>query len=243
MLGALAAAPGGATVAELAAATELDRAVLYRLLDTLCAAGFVVRDADTRRFKLGVALVELGMQAARGLEVRRHARPGMRALVEQCGETVCLAVRDRADVVVADRVEPPRTNAANGYHVGARLALRTDALGHALLANLEDGERAVLLGRQPGLAAALDECRTRGFAVTEDGIERGTSAVAAAIVGRSGSPVASVGIVAAPARLPDPSALGPLVRTLAGRVSASMGSGLDNRSVPEAAGASRRADG
>nr|MDQ3343062.1 helix-turn-helix domain-containing protein [Actinomycetota bacterium] len=61
----------GATVAQLSASTGLDRAVLYRLLETLGQQGFAVRDPETRRYALGVALVELGARASRNLEVRR----------------------------------------------------------------------------------------------------------------------------------------------------------------------------
>ena len=43
----------GATVAELSVATSLDRAVLYRLLETLCEMGFAVRDEGSRRYHLG----------------------------------------------------------------------------------------------------------------------------------------------------------------------------------------------
>ena len=63
----------GATVSGLADVTGLDRAVLYRLLDTLSEEGFVTRDPDTRRYRLGLSMLELGVRAAQGLEVRRLA--------------------------------------------------------------------------------------------------------------------------------------------------------------------------
>lgn len=223
VLHALGGAPDGATIAELAGSTGLDRAVLYRLLETLTEAGFVVRDADTRRFHLGVALVELGARASRGLEVRRLALPGMRALMEQCREAVCLAVRDRFDVVVVDRLEPPGLFVRVGYHVGFRHPLQVGAHGRALLAFLESGERASLEARQPRLASELVACRSRGFALSTDELERGASGVAAPVLNRAGRAVASVGVVAPSPRLPDPVALGPRIRALAAEVSARLG--------------------
>ena len=144
VLNALGSASEGATVAELSEATSLDRAVLYRLLETLGDTGFVVRDPDTRKYHLGVALVELGSRASRGLEVRRLALPGMRLLMEQSREAVCLAVRDRQDVVVVDRVEPPGLFVRVGYHVGFRHPMHVGAHGRALLAFLEAEERSLL---------------------------------------------------------------------------------------------------
>lgn len=223
VLDALGCAADGATIAELAEATSLDRAVLYRLLDTLSDAGFVVRDGDTRRFHLGVALVELGARASRGLEVRRLALPGMRALMEHVREAVCLAVRDRADVVVVDRVEPPGLFVRVGYHVGFRHPLRIGAHGRALLAFLDAGERSTLAARNPRLAAELDASRARGYALSADELERGACGVAAPVLNRAGRAIASVGIVAPSPRLPDPASLGGRVRTLATEISARLG--------------------
>jgi DNA-binding IclR family transcriptional regulator len=223
VLQALGSSADGATVAELSNATDLDRAVLYRLLDTLTDSGFVVRDTETRRFHLGVALVELGARASRGLEVRRLALPGMRALMEQTREAVCLAVRDRADVVVVDRVEPPGLFVRVGYHVGFRHPLPVGAHGRALLASLEPDDRRPFEDRHPALGPELEVTRSRGYAVSADELERGASGVAAPIVDRTGRPIASVGVVAPSPRLSDPSSLGPRVRGLSLEISRRLG--------------------
>ena len=213
----------GCTVAELSHATELDRAVLYRLLDTLAEQGFVVRDPDSRRFQLGVALVELGARAGRGLEVRRLAVPAMRQMLEQVREAVCLAVRDRVDVVVVDRVEPPGLFVRVGYHVGFRHPLAVGAHGRALLAFLHGDEAPSATTITGALAAELEQCRARGFAVSSDELERGAAGVAAPILDRSGRAIASLGVVAPSPRLPEPAALGPRVRAVALEVSRRLG--------------------
>lgn len=223
VLRCLGAAPDGATVAELSTATGLDRAVLYRLLETLGDEGFVFRDPQTRKFQLGVALVELGARAGRGLEVRRLALPAMRALMDQAREAVCLAVRDRNDVVVIDRVEPPGLFVRVGYHVGFRHPLQVGAHGRALLAHLSSDDQGPILKRQANLAAEIEQTRMRGFAVSADELERGASGVASAILDRMGRPIASIGIVAPSPRLPDPASLGPRVRGLAREVSRRLG--------------------
>lgn len=223
VLQCLGTAADGQTVAELAGATALDRAVLYRLLETLAERGFVVRDPETRRFHLGVALVELGARASRGLEVRRLALPGMRALMEQCKEAVCLAVRDRTDCVVVERVEPPGLFVRVGYHVGFRHPVVVGAHGRALLAFLDEVEREQVARATPALAAELEATRARGFAVSADELERGASGVASPILDRSGRPIASIGVVAPSPRLGDPAALGPRVRHLALDISRRLG--------------------
>lgn len=223
VLQSLGTTPDGLTVAEMAVQTRLDRAVLYRLLETLGDGGFVVRDPDTRRYHLGVALIELGARAGRGLAVRRLALPGMRALMEACREAVCLAVRDRGDVVVVDRVEPPGLAVRVTYHVGVRHPLTVGAHGRALLACLDADLRHPLMDERPGLTGELEAARARGFTTSADEVERGTVGVASPILDGAGRPVASVGIVAPSSRVPDPGAHGPRVRGLAAEVSRRLG--------------------
>jgi DNA-binding IclR family transcriptional regulator len=184
----------GATVSALADATNLDRAVLYRLLETLTDEGFVTRDPETRKYRLGLAMLELGVRAAQGLEVRRLAQPALRSLMEDTGETACLAVRDRDDLVVVEVVEPPERFVQVNYRVGFRHELGISAHGRALLAFLPDG------ARDPALAAV----RQRGVAYTRDELETGASGVAAPVFDHTGKAVAAVGIVAPSSRLPEP---------------------------------------
>ena len=218
VLRALGTTSEGATVAQIAVATGLDRAVLYRLLDTLTDDGFVVRDESTRLFHLGVALVELGAKAGRGLEVNRLASGGMHQLMELTREAVCLAVRDRDDLVVVDRVEPPGLFVRIGYNVGFRHSITVGAHGRALLAFLPalgDGARI-----EEGMR---DSIRRRGYAISTDELENGASGVAAPILDHRGQAVAALGVVAPTPRLPDPATLGPRIAQTAMEVSRRLG--------------------
>lgn len=222
VLNALGSDPDGLTVAQLAERTGLDRAVLYRLLTTLCDEGLAVRDEATLRFRLGVALVALGAGAARGLPVRRHARPGMRALMEQAREAVCLTVRDRDHAVVVDRIEPPGRSARIGYHVGLRHPLNRGAHGKAMLALLADAE-----GGGPDGAGVPEPAG--GYTISHNDLEQGIVGIAAPIRDIDGMPVASIGVVAPSARLQDPAALGPSVRALANEITRRLASRDEQR--------------
>lgn len=206
---------GGATVAELCAETGLDRAVVHRLLDTLSEAGFVTRDAASRRFRLGVSVVELGGQAASQLELCQVAQHGLRLLTEGTRESTCLAVRDGADVVVVDRVEAGGGSARPPLAVGTRLPLHRVALGRAVLAF---ATTPGVLGQQERAAV-----RRRGFEVGADDIQRGLVEVAAPIRGSDGEAMGALGIIAAATRLAEPARLGPRVRTVAREVSRRLG--------------------
>lgn len=213
MLGALGDAQDGDTVSGLADTTGLDRAVLYRLLETLSTEGYVTRDPDTRKYRLGLAVLELGVQAAQGLEVRRLAGTALRSLVDETGEAACLAVRDRDDMVVVDVVEPAERVVNVNYRVGYRHALGVSAHGRALLAFLPEG------ARDP----QLQSVRQRGVAYTRDELEAGASGVAAPVFDHMGKAVAAVGIVAPTARLPEPEAVALRVLRSAREISERLG--------------------
>lgn len=213
LLTALGEHQDGATVSGLAEATGLDRAVLYRLLDTLTNEGFVTRDSESRRYRLGLSMLELGVRAAQGLEVRRLAGPPLRALSDETNETACLAVRDRDDLVVVEVIEPGDRFVQVNYRIGFRHPLGTSAHGKALLAFLPEGQRD----------PALQSVRQRGVAYTRDELEQGASGVAAPVFDHTGKAVAAVGIVAPTARLPEPEAIALRVLRSAREISERLG--------------------
>jgi DNA-binding IclR family transcriptional regulator len=213
LLTALGEAPDGATVSGLADSTGLDRAVLYRLLDTLTGEGFVTRDSDTRRYRLGLSMLELGVRAAQGLEVRRLAGPPLRGLMEETNETACLAVRDRDDLVVVEVIEPGDRFVSVNYRIGFRHPLGVAAHGRALMAFLPEG------AREP----SLQSVRQRGVAYTRDELEPGASGVAAPVFDHTGRAVAAVGIVAPTARLPEPETVALRVLRAAREISERLG--------------------
>lgn len=213
LLNALGDTQDGATVSGLAEATDLDRAVLYRLLDTLTDEGFVTRDPDTRRYRLGLSMLELGVRAAQGLEVRRLAGPPLRSLSEDTNETACLAVRDREDLVVVEVIEPGDRFVSVNYRVGFRHPLGVAAHGRALLAFLPEGARE----------QSLQVVRQRGVAYTRDELEPGASGVAAPVFDHTGRAVAAVGIVAPTARLPEPETVALRVLRAAREISERLG--------------------
>src|SRR5690349_4676335 len=86
LLAAIASLPG-ATAAQLAEALHLNRSLVFRLLVTLTARGFVVKD-DNNRYHLGPRLLYLGQQAEQGNALVDTSRPVMNDLLEDTNENV-----------------------------------------------------------------------------------------------------------------------------------------------------------
>src|SRR5262245_13643420 len=118
------------TLTEIVAALKLTKSTAFRVVATLEQQGFLEHDAATRRYRPGLAVLQLGFAALSGLEVRQVTRPHLERLADDLGETASLAVLDRdgRDIIYVDRV---RNRAIVGVvlGVGSRVPAHAASLG------------------------------------------------------------------------------------------------------------------
>ncbi len=139
ILGALEDAPWlGAS--ELATHIGVDRSTTHRLAHAMVDLGWLRQDPQTRRYRLGLRLWELGARAVADLEVRSVALPRMRDVVAQTGESCDLAVLDGADIVYIEKVDGTREVRAYTW-IGQRVPAHAVAMGKVLLSFLTPDER------------------------------------------------------------------------------------------------------
>lgn len=123
---------------EIARLLELPRTTVHELVHTLLDRSYL-RRADDRSFQLGVKVFELGNAFGATLEISREARHAARAVVDQCNETVHVAVREGTEVLYVAKVDSTHSvRMVSG--VGRRLPAHLTAVGKMLLSDLTDGE-------------------------------------------------------------------------------------------------------
>lgn len=93
------------SLGEISAEVELTRSTVHRLLATLISRGFARQDPVTGHYSLGYKSLEVGTSCLTSLDIRTIARPHLRALARESGETANLALLDELDVVYIDQVE------------------------------------------------------------------------------------------------------------------------------------------
>lgn len=131
MLSVLVDSPDGLSAVELSTRLGVGRTVVYRLIATLQANGYLRRGPDGRCY-VGLAAIGLG----RGVQPLLRAAAGrpLRELADSVGATAHLSLVEGDEVVVMVAVEPNTTDWFLSARVGARAPLGSRATGSALLA-------------------------------------------------------------------------------------------------------------
>ena len=195
-------------VSELARLVGLSRSTTHRYVSTLTALGYLQQDDDTRRYRLGPRVLDLGFSAINSMELREISAPHLRRLSELTGHTTNMSILDGSDIVYIERVRSPHAAEIDlDLHVGSRLPAYCTSMGKALMAFLPRCKQEELLARleparrgpntivDPGaLAAELARVRRRGFAVNNEELAYGLRSLAAPVRSQAGAVVAAINL-------------------------------------------------
>jgi IclR family transcriptional regulator, KDG regulon repressor len=194
-------------ITTLAQRLGLAKSTVHRLASTLASAGFLEQNRDNGRYRLGVALFELGALVRRRMDVANEARPHLRELLEKTGETVQLGIVDHYSVLYVYEMESRRA-IRMAAAVGARAPLHCTAVGKVLLAfqsaeyireTLDRGVTAFTentVTRREAVLEVLEEVRSRDHAIDDEESESGLRAIAAPVRNHTGLVIAALGVAA-----------------------------------------------
>jgi DNA-binding IclR family transcriptional regulator len=184
----------------------LDKATVTRLLRTLVETGYVAQDEVSRRYRLTGKILRLAHGVTAHLDLQRVARPHLKRLREDVGETVHLGVREGLEVFYVDKLVSDNSIQLVS-EVGQTMPLHTTSLGKAILAALPEVDREALY-RQMDFAPRtartirsveqfreeIARTQARGYAVDDRENEDFGACVAVAIVGADGRPVGALSV-------------------------------------------------
>jgi IclR family acetate operon transcriptional repressor len=204
---------GSESLTTLSRAVGMHRTTVFRILGTLRARGYVTRESDTDRYRLGVRVLTLAGAVLDDLDVRQVARPLLEALRRDARELVFLSVLDRGEVVTVERLDSDQPLTLR-HQIGSRRPVHCTAAGKAFLAVLPEAEREALLQKPLGaftprtvirpdqIRQHLIEVRRRGFAWDDEEFLDGVRCVAAPVFGIERRVVGVVSLAAPTMRTP-----------------------------------------
>src|SRR5229473_3048146 len=123
----------GMTNSEISRKLAIPKSSASYILRTLERRGYLRRDAETGRYRLGLKILSLGGDAQANLDIADVALPFMRTLGEKIRMTVHLAVLDQGEAVYIEKVEAPGFFKVNTW-VGRRMFLHSTSVGKCLMA-------------------------------------------------------------------------------------------------------------
>jgi DNA-binding IclR family transcriptional regulator len=200
-------------VSDVSRALGLKKATTHRLLASLLRRGIVAQDRETRRYRLGMKLWELGQLAISQVDWVERVKPYLQGLTDSSGETTHLAVLSDGQALYVEKVESSRSLRMPSQ-VGRRLPVHCTGVGKALVAFLPEEvlegllTRRGLAGMTPNTITDMDalqrelaRVRERGYAVDNEEIEEGLRCIAAPVRDHTGHVVAAVSIAGPSSRL------------------------------------------
>ena len=168
------------TLSEIAARADLDRGTAFRLIQTLTELGYLQAVPQNRRFRLGVACLDLGYTVLSRGSLRPIVEPLLRDLVPAVGDAASLGILDGGDVVYLARVGAGLDRHKMDRRPGTRIPAYSAALGHVMLAHLPRDQQIERLELRPrvklsertltdldALLARLDQVKKKGHAVSD----------------------------------------------------------------------------
>lgn len=193
------------TIGQIGERAGLPKPTVVRLLSVLADRGYVERVPRAERYRLGVRTLEVGSVFLQSTSLEAEARPIMRHLADETGQTANLGILSQHQVVHIEVVAPDRP-VRFWAMIGKREDAHVSALGKVLLAALPEAEREAYL-REPhpamtphtiteadALRADLALTAERGYALDNEESNLGVLCIAAPIRNGKGQVEAAVSI-------------------------------------------------
>jgi len=196
----------GKALSTLAADLDQSPATIYRILVTLEGRGLVEFDQAGQLWHVGARAFVIGARFLKRTSLVERARPIMRQLMEQTGETANLGIEQNGHVLFVSQVETHASIRAF-FPPGTLSRLHASGIGKALMAQMEGARVDKLLAVAPleqfteytltergALMEDLASTRARGYAI--DGEERniGMRCIAAPVFDIHGEAVAGISV-------------------------------------------------
>ena len=190
---------------DLAGALGTTKSRIFRHLHTLIQQGYVAQSAESERYRVGQALVTLGLSVGEQLDLGTAALPVLRTLRDTLGHSAVVSRVEEEGMRVL-RTILGKSQIEIGVRPGSILAFHGSAQGKIALAfGPETLRQQVLRARLPLLTPhtivsanilreEVDRIRVQGWAVAPNQALLGLNTLAAPVFDADGNLVGAVGI-------------------------------------------------
>lgn len=213
----MAKSDGSLTMAEIARNLGYPNNSVFRIMSTLDECGYLIKDTDSKHFRISRKLLSLGYQALIETSLIEKAADTLRALRDETRETALLGTLLEGEGVVLEQFLSPEPIKFM-VSPGTRFPLHTAAPAKAILAFLDEPERERQIGmikfirhNERTIVSAnayrkeLQKVRKLGYGCDCGEDAKGIICVGAPVFDYRNRPVAAIWITGPEFRLPEDS--------------------------------------
>lgn len=199
--------PEGIPLVGVVRESGLTRPTVHRLLTSLASEGLLDQDAGTGNWVLGPEILLMSSVASARFPLEEGARPSLRRLAEETGESAFFSIRRGLETVCALREEGSFPIRSFVLHEGVRFPLGVASAGTAIMAFLPEAEQEELLARWDSHAGTftkghpadlvrenLKRTRQTGYAVNPGLVLEGSWGMGAAVFDAKGRPTCALSL-------------------------------------------------
>jgi DNA-binding IclR family transcriptional regulator len=195
-------------VTELARRTQLLPSDVHRILTSLKADGYISQDPETKQYRLGLAIMRLGLAAFQRSVLAEKARPELVRLSQEIEASTHLGVLDEREleVVLVDQIDASPKKMFRP-HLGGAEPLHCTALGKPILAGMNRHLMLYALEKR-GLARStrhtitdvatlerqFQQVRQQGYAVDREECAEGVCCIGSPVRDYTGAVVAAISV-------------------------------------------------
>lgn len=199
-------------LAEIAKEMSLPLATVHGLVRTLVGEGLMSQIPETREYRLGLRLNELGAIQMASLQINQRAAIPSAYLARDTGFVVHVAVFERDAIVVTYSTSPLTDRHGIAMYLGTRVPSYCSSIGRAILSFLPEKEVLAHLGRVElipytpytvtdleAILAELEAIRQQGYAVVRQELASTLCSIGAPVFGFNGDIMGGISLNIHPA--------------------------------------------
>ena len=201
---------------ELSKELNLNKTTVHRILNSLICMDYARQDPESLKYSLTFKFCGISNQILAQNNMIDLARPYLKELAEQTGETVHLVEIDGRQAVYIDKVEASRGSVRLVSMVGKSIPLYCSGVGKAMLADMSD-DRIKSIWDASNIRKLTEytitdfaqfmkliaQIRTNGYALDNEENELGVRCIAVSLRNYKGSPNYAISVSAPKDRMSD----------------------------------------
>jgi DNA-binding IclR family transcriptional regulator len=193
----LSQSPKGLSVSETSKMLAFPKSSTHRILSTLSARGYISQNQDTKKYTLGLKLLQLSSVILSNLGIRDIAEGYLQELYDKSGEIVHMYILRDGKMTCISKVGNPGGLTLSSF-VGWTTEAHGSAAGKVLLSEMSEQDIRGIYPRRTlrkfgkktitdreTLFQELEKVRRRGYAIDDEEFYEGVRCVAAPVLSRN----------------------------------------------------------